>query len=323
MKVFFKTYYTHYKFINKNAIFPRNWKIAEIHPIFKKGSKFDINNYRPISVLPNLSKLMEKTIHIQLTKFLTKNNLLYRYQSGFRQTYSTQTACIILLNDIYKNIEKKHYICLLVLDLSKAFDLINHDILINKLQYQFNFSTHTLKLFKTYLRNRKQCVNIKQNLSNILIINSGVPQGSIHGRLLFNLYINDLNKFITTGKPYIYADDTVIIIKSKQRVKLLNKIKCTLKDLSDYCINNGLTINVKKTNLTFINNINNHPLLINELFYINNIEVLIDSSFKYLGYHLDNKLTFKEHNLHLINKLSTVSSILTYCSKQLPKNIYS
>jgi ribonuclease P/MRP protein subunit RPP40 len=180
-------------------------------------------------------------------------------------------------------------------------------------------SNQSLKIFVLYLENRKQCVNIKNHLSDTINIKCGVPQGSILGPLLFNLYINDIHDNLDKATPYTYADDAVIIIKSKSKVKLLNKILITIKNLTDYYKNNCLTINTNKTSLVFLNKLDKDILFAEQKYLINNNEITIADNFKYLGYHIENSLSFKKHNQYLINKLSSASSILTYSSKNLPK----
>ena len=157
-------------------------------PIFKKGSKTDMQNYRPISLLPLISKILEKVIHDQTQTYLTKNDILYEYQSGFRKNYSTNYCHAYLSDLISKGFETGLYTGMILIDLQKAFDTIDHELLFEKMSY-FGFSENVIKWFKCYLSNRKFLVNINNKSSDLESVTCGVPQGSILGPLLFLLYV--------------------------------------------------------------------------------------------------------------------------------------
>ena len=170
----------------KYSIFPSDCKIVKLKPLFKKGSKAAPKNYCPISLLPLVSKIIEKVIHDQTQSFLDKNDIIYRYQSGFRKFFSTNSCLSRLDNKIATGFESGLYISMILIDLQKAFDTVNHDILLKKMEF-IGFSEETTKWFKSYLSNRKFKVHSKNTFSE-----PGNPQVSILGPLLFLLYINDM-----------------------------------------------------------------------------------------------------------------------------------
>ena len=208
----------------KYSTFPNDCKIAKLKPLFKRGSKTDPKNYRPISLFPLISKIIEKIIHDQTQNFLDKNNVIYRYQSGFRKFYSTDSCLSYLNNKITTGFESGLFTGMILIDLQKAFDTINHDILIKKMTF-LGFSEETTNCFKSYLTNRKFIVHINNSFSEPGNLPCGVPQGSIIGPLLFLLYINDMPQAVTCDL-LLYADDTGLVFQHKNVIEIetvLNK----------------------------------------------------------------------------------------------------
>ena len=193
----------------ESGIFPDSLKIAKIIPLYKKGNINSITNYRPISLLPTLSKVFERVIFNQLYLYLDHNNLLSEEQYGFRANHSAELAAIKLADYIVQEIDRKLTPVNIYIDLSKAFDTLNFDILFYKLHY-YGITDIALKLLKSYMSNRKQYVKYNVNESGFKEIKTGVPQGSILGPLLFSIYINDLSTISNTLKFIMYADDTTI-----------------------------------------------------------------------------------------------------------------
>ena len=178
-------------------------------PLFKKGSKTYPSNYRPISLLPLLSKAFERVVFDQTEEFLSLNKILYDYQSGFRKNHSTDT-CLSFLNDkILKGFDDGLVTGMVLIDLQKAFDTINHDIPLKKLII-IGFSDHTVKWFQSYLSNRKFMVNLENSFSEVSSISCGMPQGSILGPLLFLVYDNDMLMAVKCDL-LLYADDTYLL----------------------------------------------------------------------------------------------------------------
>ena len=193
---------------------PKSFKIAKVIPINKKGSKVTMSNYRPISLLSIFSKIMEKLMYNKLIDYFQKNNVLFNGQFGFRASHSTAQAILLITDKIQNSIEKKLFSCGIFLDLSKAFDTVNHDILIQKLEY-YGIRGLPGDWFRSYLTNRSQFVSIENTNSVLKSITCGVPQGSVLGPLLFLLYINDFCNCAPQLDFHLFADDTNLFCADK------------------------------------------------------------------------------------------------------------
>ena len=210
------------------GIFPASLKIAKIIPIYKSGDKTDVSNYRPISILSPISKILEKFIHVRTINFFNKHSVLLPTQYGFRANHSTSHALTDVLTSLYDNINDEKYTALLLLDLKKAFDTVNHKTLLTKLEH-YGIRGPTLDLFASFLTNRFHYVSLENHQSNLKKINYGVPQGSVLGPLLFNDYINDISTNVSCT-PRLFADDTCLLVddknindlQKKSRLKLLH-----------------------------------------------------------------------------------------------------
>ena len=189
--------------------FPASLKIARITPIFKEGDKNNVNDYRPISVLPIFSKIFEKAAYQQLYQYLELNSFLNNNQFGFRSKKSTTHAIINFLQYLYENLDSGKLIFSIFLDFRKAFDSVNHDILLSKLQI-YGIRGQALDWFRSYLNNRQQYVHVNKCESSLETIKCGVPQGSILGPLLFLIFINDITKSSNIFKYILYADDSTL-----------------------------------------------------------------------------------------------------------------
>ena len=212
---------------------PNSLKIAKVIPIHKKDDKEIFSNYRPVSVLPCFSKILERLIFNRCTEFIENNNILNAKQFGFRAHHSTYMAIMQLVDKINNAVEKNETTIGVYLDLSKAFDTIDHDILLHKLDY-YGFRGIVLDWFRDYLSNRTQYVSYNNNKSDLKTILCGVPQGSILGPLLFILYINDITNTSTLLDFLLFADDTTILFSSSDIVSKIPMINRELSEVSNW-----------------------------------------------------------------------------------------
>ena len=295
----------------KKGEYPDLLKIAKVLPIFKNGSKSLVTNYRPISVLSCINKIFEKLIAKRIYSFLEKYNILYEFQYGFRKGHSTTHALIELADQIKLAINDNELTCGLFLDLSKAFDTVNHKILLTKLDhYGIRGTAHNL--LKSYLTNRKQYVKIGNCKSELEQINCGVPQGSVLGPLLFLIYINDLHKACTMGNLRIFADDTTLFFKCNNKDDITTKGTQIMTQLNEWFKANKLTLNSDKSNFVIFrsrqNKITNLPVQIK--FQTTCIKQ--SESAKFLGVILDEHLTWNNHITEVCNKLKRYFKIFYF-----------
>ena len=209
----------------KTGIFPDKLKVAKIVPIYKKDDKYNIENYRPISLLPAISKVFEKAVHDQLSNYFITNDFLFDSQYGFHSHHSTEHAVLELIDQVSLAIDKGHTQLSIFLDLSKAFDTLNYGILLQKLKF-YGINGVSLSWFKSYLQNRLHYVELQPSIrSSNISLTTGIPQGSILGPLLYIIYMNDIQYSSEYFKYFIYADDTTLVKPLIQFDKNINHIK--------------------------------------------------------------------------------------------------
>ena len=294
-------------------------KISKIIPIYKeKGSKYESKNYRPISLLSNINKIIEKIMHKRLYNFLEEQGSIYDNQFGFRKNHSTNHALLHLTEDIRQAIDSNKFACGVFIDLQKAFDTVDHNILLKKLEH-YGIRGVANDWFKSYLKNRKQYVSISGYDSNLRNIDFGVPQGSVLGPLLFLIYINDLHKAIKFCVTRHFADDTNLLIYNNSLKQLQKDLNYDLKQLCNWLKSNKISLNCSKTELAIFRHPNkqiNYDLKIK----INGKKLEPSKQIKYLGVVLDPHLNWSYHTDGLATKLTRAAGMLAKIRHYVPVN---
>uniref|UniRef100_A0A1B6H9V6 Reverse transcriptase domain-containing protein n=1 Tax=Homalodisca liturata TaxID=320908 RepID=A0A1B6H9V6_9HEMI len=319
-----------------SGIFPNKLKQAKIIPLHKKNDPENISNYRPVSVLPSISKVYEKSVHLQLSEFLEKFNILDDNQHGFRNGRSVVSAAVSFIESVIESVDKGKYTAGICMDLSKAFDSVKHSKLLEKL-HVIGISKRALNWFSSYLTNRSQSVEITHLTNHNRIIKSssayqpikfGVPQGSILGPLLFLCYLRGIEDTLTyrqNSKLCLYADDSNLIMSSNspEETEILTFVE--LNNIGNYFHNHNLLLNSQKTKFinfkTARNKITTEPIITYNSF---NIEK--ENQINFLGLTVDENLNWNEHVQKILIKINSgifaLSKMSFYCNLETLKSIY-
>jgi len=284
------------------GVFPDCLKVSKIVPVFKKGQRTEMSNYRSIAIVPILGKIIEILLSERLRKFCEKFKIFTNSQYGYREKLSTITAAVEMVSTILSNLENRKLTKLTLYDLTRAFDCVNHRHLNNKLE-DYGIRGIPLKLIQSYLVNRRQYVNIRNDTSSIQLVKHGVPQGSVLGPLLFILFINNLPKSVGNARVYMYADDSTTLVSHKNSLSLNDLAETVGGQVSSWISNNGLVMNNNKT-----------QSLVVSLSTQGNLE---RSSVQFLGLTIDTTLSWQQHVENLKKKLSTATFVIRKLSNCL------
>ena len=313
--------------VNKSlttGIVPQQLKIAKVIPVYKSSNHDQLKNYRPISLLPAFSKIFEKVMFNKIMSYLNSKKLFYEHQYGFRSKHSTIHPVLHLLNNCAEvnNMQPKKLTMSIFCDLSKAFDVINHDILIHKLEF-YGIRGIAKTWLSNYLTDRKQYVQIENKKSNMCSIECGVPQGSILGPLLYLIYVNDISKS-TRENILSFADDTSLFISDSNIDNLFQRANTEINNLFNWFCANRLSLNPSKTKYIIIKspkqkcNTTGLNIMINNTHLSQVGKHYEEQSTKFLGVHIDESLSWKYHLQHVNKKISRSLWIMKQVKHILP-----
>ena len=313
----------------QSGIVPQQLKEAKVLPIYKgadSGSKHVYSNYRPIAILNTIGKVLEKAVESQLRQYFSQNGLFYSGQYGFRPKRNTTQALLDLTSHIHDKLDQDNHALGVFIDLSKAFDTLNFEILLQKLG-KYGVSQSSLRWFKSYITGRSQRVVLPCGTkSEKLEVKTGVPQGSILGPLLFIIYINDLPRSVPLLKVLLFADDTSCLYSSRNESELFSGMNDQLQKLENYFLANKLSLNVRKTRAMAFHSPLAHfhysaLVLDGKEIEFSGAPGSKEVSFKFLGVLLDSKLSFEHHLKRVLGKLSSATYALAVARVNLPLRV--
>ena len=300
----------------EQSVFPDILKVSELTPHYKKGNRKHICNYRPITKSNPITKIFEYLIYYRLDSFFVQCDLISKPQFGFQKGKSIEGAVVNLLNEINEANSKNSSTAAVFIDLSKAFDCINHSLLLEKLE-RYGVRGLPLKFIESYFTNRYQYTRVENSKSETVPVTTGVPQGSALGPLFFAIYINDIVKVIKYTKVFIYADDVVLVDSNSNPLNIKLNLENDLSNITNYFEFNDLYINHSKTKwMLFTRNTN-----VTFQIEINGVPIERTEEFTYLGLVIDSKLTFSNHILKLSKRINGINGSLYFLKFKLPEFI--
>ena len=303
----------------QQGTFPSNMKTAIVSPLYKGKSKSEIINYRPVSLLPTISKILEKIVHRRITKFLAKHKVFYEGQYGFRKNRSTADAILDLTGNILENINRGFYTMCLFLDMSKAFDSLDHETVLKKLEF-YGIRGVPLSWFRSYLLDRKIKVKFKRHISDPYEMTYGTPQGSVLGPLIYIILANDLTKCLKFCSGITFADDTTVYTSGNNLKFLYKKVNSDLENLSKWFRSNSLTLNIEKTKFMIFRS-RKKELNYDGLLKLGRDTVSRVQHIKFLGVYLDEYLDWGFHVKQVLVKMTAGNYSLNMIKNFLPQNL--
>ena len=301
----------------QQGVFPSNLKCAKVIPLHKSGSRTDMTNYRPISLLPVFSKIYERVMYNRLSEHFKQTDTINNLQFGFRPGHSCEHAILTAQNNILYALDRSQIALLLLIDFSKAFDMVDHLALLQKLEH-YGVRNAALNWLQTYLHDRTQYVKLRTAQSAPSQLKYGVPQGSILGPLLFLIYINDLPEISSLAKFIFFADDANVIITGSDITEIKRKLEIILQKLENWVDLNGLKMNLKKTKYMIFSNRRD----IEDIdIRISNTKIERTYEERFLGVIMDSKLSWNAHRQKLASKLSQNAGILQKLKNIVPQKV--
>jgi hypothetical protein len=313
-----------FNFSLEAGVVPDSLKLAKVIPIFKKGDVDLATNYRPISLLNVSIKIFEKVLANRLMNFFDKYKMFYDYQFGFRKRHSTSLALVEVIDDCYKLLDEDNYVAGMYFDLQKAFDSVDHAILLKKL-YHYGIRGNIHKWFASYLDRRKQFTLVNDIASSVTTLSHGVPQGSVLGPLLFLIFVNDMPNAIQDNRVRLFADDTNLFIHAKSLTLLEATANECVEALNQWFCYNKLSVNISKTCYTLFKlkqGVGNEVITVK----LNDVPIEQVKNCKYLGVLIDEHLNWNDHIDCVYNKIVKFTSIFFKLRVLLPpyalRNLY-
>lgn len=302
------------------SVFPRLWKAAKVLPVHKRTTTFSLKDFRPISILPALSKAFEKLAKAQIVEYLDEHQLLNPCQSGFRANHSTTSALLKVTDDVLRGFERRKVTLLLLHDFTKAFDSVDHCLLRRKLVERFRFSKLAVKLVSSYLSDRVQCVQIEDGRSTFLPVRVGVPQGSVLGPLLFSMFINDLPDVLRHSRPHLFADDFQNYVQSLVDDSALAECVANLNEdlmsISSWAMRNKLLLNCSKLQAVLLSD-RSASIVLNDVL-MNGVKVEFASGVKNLGLRMSADFTWESQCNQIVSKVYAVLRSLSVNRSLIP-----
>ena len=298
----------------QEGYYPDALKITKVIEIYNAKETNLPSNYRPISLLPIIAKILDSLLNTQIMQYLLEEKLISPTQYAFRPHSSTNTALQTIINNISKHRSQKQPTVAIYIDLSKAYDTVSHKLLLQKLKRNFNFSEHTVNFIASYFQNRMQTTHTQHAQSSFQKITHGIPQGSTLSTTFFLIYINDILKTVPSSKVYTYADDTTLIVTAPTLQTLQTLAQSELSSLINYFYSNNLVPNATKTVYSLF-----YPRTPQQLnLLVNNIPLDQEHKSKLLGVYMQNNLKHYATIAHIIKKLQPTMQSFKYATKFLP-----